>query len=271
MLSDAAKPIGMREWAAHLLGGIDRAPANAALLAILPVAPERLQAAVAAALVRRREGADALLNAIDSGKASARLLQDRNVTILLESSGLPKVVDRIAALLKGLPAADAKMTALFDRRREGFGHAKADAGVGAKVFEKHCQICHQMAGKGAKVGPQLDGIGTRGLDRLMEDILDPNRNVDQTLRVTNLALKNGQIVSGLLLREEGEVLIVADAQGKEIRVPKSSVDERATSPLSPMPANLVDQIAESDFYNLMSFLLSKRDKVPDAAPSAGSN
>ena len=99
-----------------------------------------------------------------------------------------------------------------------------------------------MAGKGAKIGPQLDGIGTRGLDRLMEDILDPNRNVDQTLRVTNLALKNGQVVSGLLLREEGEVLIMADAQGKEVRVPKSSVDERATSPLSPMPANLVDQI-----------------------------
>ena len=100
----------------------------------------------------------------------------------------------------------------------------------------------------------------------MEDILDPNRNVDQTLRVTNLALKNGQIVSGLLLREEGEVLIVADSQGKEVRVPKSSVDERATSPLSPMPANLVDQIAEGDFYSLMAFLLSKREASQAASP-----
>ena len=97
---------------------------------ILPVAPERLQAAIAAALVRRREGADALLNAIAAGKASARLLQDRSVTINLESSGLPKVTDRIAALLKGLPPADPKLTALFDRRRDGFQHAKADAGPG---------------------------------------------------------------------------------------------------------------------------------------------
>ena len=116
----------------RLLGGIDRAPAKAALLAILPLAPERLQGAVAAALVRRKEGGRALLEAIASGKASARLLQDRNVTILLESSGLPKVTDRIAALLKDLPAADAKMAALFDRRREGFGHAKADAVLGAR-------------------------------------------------------------------------------------------------------------------------------------------
>ncbi len=198
------------------------------------------------------------------------MLQDRNVTINLESSGLPNVTDRIAALLKGLPAADAKLNALFERRRDGFQRAKADAGLGAKVFEKHCAVCHLMAGKGAKVGPQLDGIGTRGLDRLMEDILDPNRNVDQTLRVTNLALKNGQIVSGLILREEGEVLIIADAQGKEVRVPKSSVDEKTASTLSPMPANLVDQIAEGDFYNLMAFLLSKRDTAPPANNAGGS-
>ena len=93
----------------------------------------------------------------------------------------------------------------------------------------------------------------------MEDVLDPNRNVDQTFRVTNLALKSGQIVSGLLLREEGEVLILADSQGKEVRVPKSSVEDRSISPLSPMPANLTDQIAEDDFYRLLAFLLSKRE------------
>jgi putative heme-binding domain-containing protein len=267
VMADAAKPIGMRERAAHLLGGIDRDQAKAALLSILPVAPDRLQGAVAAALVRRREGADALLAAIATGKASARLLQDRNVTINLESSGLPNVTDRIADLLKGLPPADAKLSALFKRRRDGFEHAKSDLSQGAKVFEKHCAVCHLMAGKGAKVGPQLDGIGTRGLDRLMEDILDPNRNVDQTLRVTNLALKTGQIVSGLLLREEGEVLIVADSQGKVVRVPKSSVDDRATSPLSPMPANLVDQINESDFFSLMAYLLSKREASQPSSPA----
>jgi putative heme-binding domain-containing protein len=268
VLGDASKPIGMREWAANLLGGIDRAQARTALLNILPVAPEALQGAVAAALVRRSAGADGLLKTIAAGKASARLLQDRNVTINLESSGLPAVKERIASLLKGLPPADAKLVALFKKRRDGFEKANADASSGAKVFEKQCAICHQLAGKGAMVGPKLDGIGTRGLDRLMEDILDPNRNVDQTLRVTNLELKSGQIVSGLLLREEGEVLIVADSQGKEVRVPKESVDERATSPLSPMPANLVDQIAEDDFYRLMAFLLSKREAAA-TTPTSG--
>ena len=214
VLADTSAPIGMRDSAANLLGNLDRPEAKRVLLGNLPSAPERLQSAIAAALVRRREGADALLQAIAAGKASARLLQERSVTISLESSGLPGVVERIAALLKGLPPADQKLSALYARRRDGFGLAKADAAAGAEVFEKHCAVCHQLGGKGARVGPQLDGIGSRGLDRLMEDILDPNRNVDQTFRVTNLAVQNGQIVTGLLLREEGEVLIIADFSGQ---------------------------------------------------------
>ncbi len=270
VLNDAGAPIALRQWAAYLLGGLDRPQAKSALLASLAVAPERLQSAIASARVRRRDGADALLQAIAAGKASARLLQDRSVTINLESSGLPKVFDRIAALMKGLPAADQKLQDLFARRHDGFQAARAERSQGVAVFEKHCAICHQLGGKGAKVGPQLDGIGTRGLDRLMEDILDPNRNVDQTFRATNLALNNGQIVSGLLLREEGEVVVMADAQGKEIRVPKSSVEERTTSPLSPMPANLTDQIAEKDFYRLLAYLLTCREDRP-VAPSTSSN
>ncbi len=136
------------------------------------------------------------------------------------------------------------------------------------MFEKHCGICHQVGGKGARIGPQLDGIGSRGVDRLVEDILDPNRNVDQAFRTTNLSLENGQVVSGLLLREEGEVLVLADAQGKEVRVPRSTVQERQTSQLSPMPANLVDQIPEEDFYRLIAYLLSKRE-LANPPPASG--
>ena len=118
--------------------------------------------------------------------------------------------------------------------------------------------CHQIGGQGAKIGPQLDGIGIRGIDRLLEDILDPNRNVDQAFRSTTLALKNGQIVSGLVLREEGEVVVLADVQGKEVRVSKNTIEERSVSQLSPMPANLADQIPESDFNHLLAYLLAQR-------------
>lgn len=258
VLNDSAEVLGMRERAAAVLGSVDRSEAQAELVKVLPTAPERLQTMIASVLAQRKGGAEALLETIKVGKASARLLQESRVANPLANSGARDVKDQIAALLKGLPAADQKLNELLRRRRTAYSAAAHDAKLGAAVYEKNCAACHQLAGKGAKIGPQLDGVGARGSDRLFEDILDPSRNVDQTFRVTNLALKDGQTVSGLLLREEGEVLVLADAQGKEVRIPRDTVEERAVAPLSPMPANFNEQINEKDLSYLIDYLLSHK-------------
>jgi putative heme-binding domain-containing protein len=258
VLADAASPIGLREHTARMLAQLNEPAAQAPLVQVLPAAPARLQNVIAAELARGRAGAEQLLEAVATGKASARLLQERAVEVRLHETKLPNLKERLAALTRGLPPADQKLQQQLRQRRQGFLRATTDAALGAKVFEKHCANCHQLGGQGAKVGPQLDGIGVRGLDRLLEDTLDPNRNVDQAFRLTTLSLKKGQVVSGLLLKEEGEVFVLADAQGKEVRVPKNEVEERATSQQSPMPANFADQVPEADFYHLLAFLLQQQ-------------
>ena len=147
---------------------------------------------------------------------------------------------------------------MIEKRRAGFLAAGGDASKGVTVFEKTCAACHQLEGKGARVGPQLDGVGLRGVDRLLEDTLDPNRNVDQAFRVTTLGLHDGRTVAGLLLRQDGEVLVLADAKGQEVRVLAATVEDRKLSQLSPMPANIADQVDEADFRNLLAYLLSQK-------------
>ena len=51
--------------------------------------------------------------------------------------------------------------------------------------------------------------------------------------------------------------MLADAQGKEVRVPAESVEERTVSHASPMPANLAEGIAEPEFYQLLAYLLEQ--------------
>ncbi|HEY7157977.1 MAG TPA: PVC-type heme-binding CxxCH protein [Gemmataceae bacterium] len=270
VLGDAKSPIGLREQAANLLAQANQSKTRAELLAVLPAAPARLQTVIAAGLAGNAAGAEKLLDAVKTGKASARLLQNPLVARRLEASKLSRVRERIAELTAGLPPAGQEVQDLLNRRRAAFLKAKTDAALGAQVFTKSCAICHQVGGQGAKIGPQLDGVGVRGLDRLLEDVLDPNRNVDQAFRLTTLTLKNGQIVSGLLLKEEGAVLVLSDAQGKEVRVQKDAVDERSTSQVSPMPGNFVDQVSEADFNNLLAYLLtlqSKPEKPAEAAPA----
>jgi putative heme-binding domain-containing protein len=258
VLNDAASPIELREEAATLLARDNRADTLGELLKALPTAPARLQNSIATGLAGSKDGAEKLLETVAAGKASARLLQEKSVEVKLDASHIQDVKERVAKLTAGLPPADEALAKLLKKRRDGFLAAKADAALGRKVFEKSCANCHQLQGQGAKVGPQLDGVGIRGIDRLLEDTLDPNRNVDQAFRLTTLTLKKGQTVSGLLLREEGAILVLADNQGKEVRIAKDAVEERATSQQSPMPANFAEQIPEAEFYNLLAYLLEQR-------------
>ena len=110
------------------------------------------------------------------------------------------------------------------------------------------------------MGPQLDGVGNRGLERLCEDVLDPNRSVDHAFRTTLLILADGDVVSGLFRREEGETLVLAEATGKEVSIAKKKVQERKQSESSLMPDNFGDLLSQDDFNHLMAFLLTKGSK-----------
>jgi putative heme-binding domain-containing protein len=259
-LSDSAASIALREKAAQSLAQLNRADAQDELIKSLTAAPARLQTIIAMAMAGNLNAAEKLLRAIQEGKASARLLQDNAVQTRLREARVPNANQRIAALTKGLPTADQKMLGLMKQRSAAFAKTKPDAMLGKALFAKHCGICHQINNEGTKIGPQLDGIGGRGLDRLLEDILDPNRNVDVAFRQTTLMLKDGKSIPGLLLREEGQIVVMADDKGKETRVPKDDIDEKRSSLLSPMPANMIDAIPEKDFHDLMAYLLTQRAK-----------
>ena len=112
------------------------------------------------------------------------------------------------------------------------------------------------------IGPQLDGIGNRGVDRLLEDTLDPNRNVDVAFRTTTLRLTDGRVLSGLVRREEGQQFVLADAQGKEFTIMKSDIDEQQKTPLSLMPANVGEIVPADEFADLVAYLLTQRAAAP---------
>jgi putative heme-binding domain-containing protein len=254
-LADGSEATIVREQAAKTLAALNKSEARTALTTALATAPANLAMGIALGLSNSKAGADELLTAIEKGQASARLLGDRTVLFRVESHGFRERVQKLTA---GLPAADEQLAALINKRRAGYLSAKPDIVEGQNLFTKHCAICHQIAGVGSKIGPQLDGIGIRGLDRLLEDVLDPNRNVDPAFRAVTLQLADGRSLSGLVLREEGQVVVLADAEGKEQSIRKDQIEQRTTSPLSAMPANVADVMSESEFYSLMAYLISQK-------------
>jgi putative heme-binding domain-containing protein len=237
-------------------------PEAAELLAVrLRSAPERLAARIAEALVITTAGCERLLDEVGAGRASPRLLKQRVVEVRLGRSSLKGIEERIARLTADLPAQDSAVEELLRARRRGFeAFAARDPERGAKVFEKSCSPCHRLGSAGTKLGPELSGVGLRGLDRLLEDVLDPNRNVDQAFRATVLVLKNGLVITGLLQSDDGEALGISNAEGKVLTIPKGEVRSREVSNLSPMPGNLAEAIPEEELHHLLAFLLAQRQR-----------
>ncbi len=226
---------------------------------ILKSAPYASALALTTGLAGDGFGADLLLLAVKKGEAPARLLQEKAVVDRLRATKLKDIDARIAELTKGIPAPEKRIDDLIKKRGAGFPNFKADLNKGKEIFTKNCANCHQVNNEGAKVGPQLDGIGIRGLERLLEDTLDPSRNVDAAFKSTTLQLLDGRNPTGLV-REDGAVYVLIDNLGKENRIAVKDVDKVLKSNLSAMPANVDAIIPESDYYHLLAYLLSQRPK-----------
>jgi putative heme-binding domain-containing protein len=227
---------------------------------VMKRAPSRLQTLVAETLAGDAAGADALLTLVESGHASPRLLLAPNVSAKFGTLKNVELDQRVLAATAKLPPVSETLDKLIAQRRAGFAKHQPNLERGQAVFTKHCAACHQIAGKGAVVGPQLDGIGGRGLERIIEDVLDPNRNVDVAFRTTTLRLDDGRVLSGLFRRAEGAQLVLADNQGKEFTVAKDEISQEQKTALSLMPANVPEIVPAEEFSDLVAWLLSQRPK-----------
>ena len=193
-----------------------------------------------------------------AGKSNPRHLRDTVVEAKLRALKSEELIARWTELTRDLPPDDVRAVALIAARRQGFSGHNANLTRGEAVFKKQCANCHRLNNAGGKVGPDLDGVGLRGLDRLLEDTLTPSRNVDQAFRARLFQLNDGTSLSGLVLREEGEVIVVANAEGKEVPLRKGVIEDSAELKLSPMPANVAELVSEAEFYDLVAWLLNQR-------------
>jgi putative heme-binding domain-containing protein len=235
-------------------------PAEDLLRRAVQQIPYRVQQQLAAALTQNKQGAAELLQLVELGIASAHLLQQPALRAQLLASDVPEVQTRVQTILDRLPARRVELDAALAARRTGFQSQPHDASRGLLAFQKHCAACHRVGDSGAIIGPQLDGIGNRGLERLLEDLLDPNRNLDAAFHTSTLALTDGRVMTGLFRRQEGDDLIFAATDGKEFRLPAGHIEQQQTVATSLMPDNFATQLPEAELYDLLDYLLTLRQK-----------
>ena len=230
------------------------------LAAVVKTVPASVQSQMAEQLVLDRLGATTLLKLITAGQFSPRVLLQPQIKQALPAVLSAEQLSEVDKLTADIPDFSAELQTTIDLRLDNFPKSVTSVERGQAAFKKHCAVCHRIGSEGNLIGPQLDGIGNRGLARLLEDVIDPNRNVDAAFRSSTLVMDTGKVLTGLFRREEGAVLVFAGNDGKEFSVATEEIEQRIETPVSLMPAGFPAAIEEQEFYDLMAYLLTIRGK-----------
>ncbi len=212
-------------------------------------------------LQRRPAWTTALLDGMENGSISAsdlaidqaqRLTAHPNKSIaerarkLLEQGGRMPSPDREKVLAALLPLTE----------------KTGDATKGRAVFEKNCAKCHRHGDLGETIGPNLTGFNVHPKEKILTEIIDPNRSVEGNFRQYTVATAEGQVLSGLLASETKTAIELVDSEAKRHVVLRDDIDEMIASPKSLMPEGFEKQISEAEFNDLLEFLTAKGKYVP---------
>jgi len=157
----------------------------------------------------------------------------------------------------GLDDAEKTLTAKEMKQLSESVSSNGDAARGEIIFRRRdvgCATCHAIGGIGGKVGPDLTSIGASApVDYLIESVFYPNKKIKEGYHSVLVETQDGEALSGILVRENAEQLVLRDAGNKEFSIPKKSIKTR-TMGGSLMPSALVDNLKSQEQIDLFRFL-----------------
>ncbi len=126
-----------------------------------------------------------------------------------------------------------------------------------------CATCHQFAGEGGGVGPDITGAGNRySLKDLVENIVEPSKTISDQYESTLIERNDGSVLVGRIIADEGATIKVVenplDAE-KITEVKATDVKNRTRYPISAMPPALLNTMNPEEVLDLLAYLLSGGD------------
>jgi putative heme-binding domain-containing protein len=117
-------------------------------------------------------------------------------------------------------------------------------------------ICHRSGDKGNEVGPNLETVRQWDAEKIMANILDPNREVAPNFVSYEIEMKDGASLSGIIVSETAGSISLKRSDGIQETVLRQNIQKISSSGLSLMPEGLEAAIQPEDMADLVSFLLT---------------
>lgn len=134
-----------------------------------------------------------------------------------------------------------------------------DENAGRRIFFQHqagqCIRCHAYDDYGGTAGPRLNGIGSvLNREQLLEALIDPGKRLAPGFGRVNLQLLDDETVTGVLVGENEDSIVLKIGNDPEKTIPKTQIKERTNAPSS-MP-DMKGLLSKREIRNLVSFLVT---------------
>src|SRR5262249_34823645 len=93
---------------------------------------------------------------------------------------------------------------------------------------------------------------------LLEQVLEPSRQVEPPYVAYLLETKSGQAHAGPLVAKMDREVVLRDARSQEVRVPAADVEQLAPQPQSLMPELLIRDLTAQQAADLLEFLAAQK-------------
>ncbi|MFL5341761.1 MAG: c-type cytochrome [Gemmataceae bacterium] len=247
-------PAELRVEAVRALAGYENPEIAAGILKGWADYPPALRAEAANTLATRKPWAKALLDAVGAKKVARTDLTDNTILRIrsFNDRGLNQQIEQVWGKFRATPK---DLEALIDKMRGVLNDGPGSFTKGKLVFEQQCAKCHKFEGRGAEVGPVLDGAA-RDIEYLLANILDPNRVIGQPYFVHVVERKNGTNEIGLLSAEDEQTLTLKVENGVLKVIPKKEIETHTVQEKSMMPEGLAAGMSPQDFRDLVRYLMA---------------
>ncbi len=135
-----------------------------------------------------------------------------------------------------------------------------DVAAGRKTYTERCAACHRFGNEGNAVGPDIVAMKTSGKEKLLVNILDPNREVAPNLQTWLIETTDGETITGLLLKDSGGSVTLTIGGGSEITLIRAQVRRLTPQAKSLMPEGLEEGLTPNQVADLLEFLSAPEGK-----------
>ena len=119
---------------------------------------------------------------------------------------------------------------------------------------------HRLGDIGFAVGPDLVGARAVGKEKLLINILDPNREVLSNYFGYEIETQDGESNTGLIVNETAGSVTLRQPLGVEVVVPRSRITRMQAFKQSLMPEGLEEGLTNQDLADLISFIVNDSSK-----------